>query len=179
MSNTWEMSDCRPVMVPGMPTTVELAKGKDPDPEDVHRAQKLAGSLIWLSTRTRPDITYAQSRISSMMTKAPKIALMEGMRVLRYLQGTKHVGLRFQPCKDYHEVIAYTDANFSAKRSQTGSVVKLGANVVTWTSMKQTEISTSSAESEVQALASTDMLADYVMTLRESLSTYSYDRVKM
>ena len=158
--NTWEMSDCRPVMVPGMPTTVELPEEKEPDPDDVHRAQKLAGSLIWLSTRTRPDITYAQSRISSMTTKAPNTALMEGMRVLRYLQGTKHVGLRFRPCNNYHEVIAYTDSNFSVKRSQTGSGVKLGTNVVAWRSMKQTEVSTSSAESEVQAVATTGRLAD-------------------
>ena len=61
-----------------------------------------------------------------MMTKAPKTALMEGMRVLRYLSETKHVGLQFRPCNNYQEVIAYTDANFSAKRSQTGAEVKLG-----------------------------------------------------
>ena len=35
--------------------------------------------------------------------------------------------------------------------------------------MKQTEVSVSSAESEVQALASAYVLADYVKTLRESL----------
>ena len=74
---TWEMADCRPVMVPRNPTTVELPEESELDPEDIHRAQKMAGSLIWLSTRTRPDITYAQSRISSMMTKAQKTALME------------------------------------------------------------------------------------------------------
>ena len=150
------MTDCRPAMVPGSPTTVELQEEKEPDPEDVHRAQKIAGSWIWLFT----DITYAQSRISSMMTKAPKTALLEGMRVLRYLQGTKHIGLCFKPCPNYQEVIAYTDANFSTKRSQTGAVVKLGINVVAWRSMKQTEVSMSSAESEVQALASTEVLAD-------------------
>ena len=77
-------------------------------------------------------------------------------------------------------MIAHTDALFSAKRSQTGSVVKLGANVVAWRSMKQTEVSTSSAESEVQALASTDMLADYVTTLKRiSMFTDTYDRIKM
>ena len=59
---TWEMTDCRPVMVPGNPTTVELPEEKEVDPEDIHRAQKMAGSLIWLSTRTRPDITYMHSR---------------------------------------------------------------------------------------------------------------------
>ena len=74
-----------------------------------------------------------------------------------------------KPCTNYQEVIAYTDANFSTKRSQTGAVVKLGINVVAWRSMKQTEVSTSSAESEVQALASTEVLADYIKTLRESL----------
>ena len=69
----------------------------------------------------------------------------------------------------YSEVIAYTDANFSVKRSQTGAVVKLGVNVAAWRSMKQSEVSLSSAESEVQALASTEVLADYIKTLRESL----------
>ena len=80
---TWEMTDCKPILVPGIPTTVELPVEEVQDPEDVHRAQKIAGSLIWLSTRTRPDITYAQSRISSMMLKAPKPAVMEAIRVLR------------------------------------------------------------------------------------------------
>ena len=127
---TWEMTDCKPAMVPGIPTTVDLPEEEEQDPEDIHRAQKIAGSLIWLSTRTRPDINYAQSRISSMMTKAPKTAVLEATRVLRYLQGTKHIGLCFKPCPNYREVIAYTDANFSTKRSQTGAVVKLGINVV-------------------------------------------------
>ena len=95
------MTYCRLVIVPGNPTTVELPEEKELDPEDIHRAQRMAGSLIWLSTRTRPDITYAQSRISSMMTKAPKTALMEGMRILRCLSGTKHVGLSFKPCPNF------------------------------------------------------------------------------
>ena len=71
--------------------------------------------------------------------------------------------------QNYQDVIAYTDANFAVKRSQTGAVIKLGNNVVAWRSMKQTEVSMSSAESEVQALASTEVLAEYIKTLRESL----------
>merc|ERR1711867_121277 len=120
---TWELSECRPLLTPGTPTKVQLPEEDEQDPEDVHRAQKIAGSLIWLSTRTRPDITYAQSRISSMMTKAPKAAVREAMSVLRYLKGTKDVGLVFKPCPNFGEVIAYTDANFSVKRSQTGAAL--------------------------------------------------------
>ena len=48
-------------------------------------------------------------------------------------------------------------------------MVKLGDNVITWRSMKQPTVSASSAESEVQALAHTEKLADYIRTLRESL----------
>ena len=91
------MTNCRSLGVPGEVTTVELPEEVEPDPEDILRAQKMAGSLIWLSTRTRPDITYAQSRISSMATKAPKKAFQEGMRALRYLNGTKDLGLQFKP----------------------------------------------------------------------------------
>ena len=166
---TWEMTDCKPAIVPGIPTTVDLPEEEEQDPEDVHRTQKIAGSLVWLSTRTRPDITYAQSRISSMMTKAPKTAVLEAIRVLRYLQGTKQYALCFKSCPNSREVIAYTDANHATNRSQSGAVIKLGENVVTWRSMKQSEVSLSSGESEVQALAMTGVLADYVSTLREPL----------
>ena len=129
----------------------------------------MAGSLIWLSTRTRPDIAYAQSRISSMATKAPKTAVIEGLRVLRYLQGTKSLGLRFQKCDNNNEIIAYTDANFSASRSQSGYVIKLGANTIAWRSGKQVKTGLSTAESEVHACAHTTIIADYVKELRESL----------
>ena len=109
---TWEMTNCRTLVQPGEETKIELPTEKDVEPDDVHRAQKLSGSLIWLSTRTRPDITYAQSRISSMATKAPRRAFLEGMRVLRYSNGTKHFGLHFKACKNSDEAIAYTDADF-------------------------------------------------------------------
>ena len=172
--DTWQMAQSRPVVTPGEVTpSPELPSEGDPedlDPEDIRIAQKLGGSLIWLSTRTRPDIAYAQSRISSMATKAPKRAIMEGYRVLRYLKGTINFRMIYRPCIKYGpNVIAYTDANHGIKRSQTGSVIKMGNNVITWKSAKQATISGSSAESEVQALALTETVADFVKTLRESM----------
>ena len=72
---TWEMSECRPLLTPGdkeSPVILPVeGTPEELDPNDILRAQKLAGSLIWLSTRTGPHIVYAQSRISSMATKAP------------------------------------------------------------------------------------------------------------
>ena len=104
-----------------------------------------------------------------MATKARKRAFTEGARVLRYLSGTKDLGLQLQKCKNYQSVLAFTDANFSVKRSQTGAVVKLGTKGVAWRSMKQADVSMNTAESEVQAVASTVVFADYIKALRESL----------
>ena len=70
-------------------------------------------------------------------------------------------------------MIAYTDANHDVKRSQTGSVIQIGTNVITWKSHKQATISMSSAESEAQALASTEVLADFIKALRESTCVYT------
>ena len=47
--------------------------------------------------------------------------------------------------------------------------MKLGTNVVAWRCMKQTEVSMNTAENEVQAFASTVVLADDINALRESL----------
>ena len=169
---TLDMTNCRPLLTPGEPSPMELPDEyceEGLDPCDVLRAQKMAGALIWLSTRTRPDLAYAQSRISSMATKAPQSAVIEGLRVLRYLQGTKSLGLHFQQCNNSEDIIAYTDANFSVQRSQSGTVIKLGENIVAWRSAKQPKTVLNTAESEVHACACTSHIADYVKELRESL----------
>ena len=77
--------------------------------------------------------------------------MIGGLRVMRYLQGTESFGLRLRACADHENVIAYTDANFGIGRSQSGSVIKLGVNVVTWRSSKQPTGSLNVAESQVHA----------------------------
>ena len=48
--------------------SVPLTKWSDPDkeesvtPEEVKEAQALTGGLLWVSTRTRPDVSYAVAR---------------------------------------------------------------------------------------------------------------------
>ena len=78
---TWEFASCKPSSTPGakgLSVNSEVVNPGEIDPKDIHQAQKLARSLMCLSTRSRPDITYAQSRISSRSTKNPIQALEEG-----------------------------------------------------------------------------------------------------
>ena len=149
----WQMKESKPAATPGDPVGLEMSlemPEEDIDPQEVHQAQKIAGFLIWLSTRTRPDIAFAQSRISSMATKAPKQALVEAKRVMRYLSGTPASGLVFRKNQD-HAVCAFGDASFAIKRSQSGTVVKFGDSTVGWRSSKQPQVAKSTADSEVTA----------------------------
>ena len=61
--------------------------------EDVRKAQRLAGSLNWLATRTRPDISFIVSQLASAATKAPLRAIALGKRTLRYLAGARGHGI--------------------------------------------------------------------------------------
>ena len=57
------------------------------DPNDVRTAQMLTGALLWLSTRTRPDLVFGVSAMSRLTTKNPKKAVEIGYVLLKYLHG--------------------------------------------------------------------------------------------
>ena len=61
----------------------------------VREAQNVAGEILWLTTRTRPDLCYPIQKMTSVATKDPIKALKYGSRMLRYLKGTEHFGLKY------------------------------------------------------------------------------------
>ena len=60
-----------------------------------HKMQKWLGSLQWLATSTRPDIVTITNVLSQYTHKASKGHLDAVKRVLRYLKGTKNLGITF------------------------------------------------------------------------------------
>ena len=57
------------------------------NPVDIKSAQALTGALLWLSTRTRPDLVHGVSVMSRLVTKNPKKSLEIGYILLKYLHG--------------------------------------------------------------------------------------------
>ena len=92
-------------------------------------AQKEVGELLWLVTRTRPDLMYSVSRMGSMVLTAPKRVLEIGRQVRGFIKGTMLERLKFQPGSDEEGVLeVYTDASFSPGSEDSHGAVAVCLN---------------------------------------------------
>ncbi|GKV51641.1 hypothetical protein SLEP1_g58277 [Rubroshorea leprosula] len=148
------MADAKPVSSPLASTSVlQLSTGTPLS--DGTNYRKIVGSLQYLSL-TRPDLSFAVSRLSQFMHRPTDSHWQAVKRVLRYLRGSVSHGLllRPQPTLSLH---AFSDADWAGDRdtytSTTGYLVFLGSNPVSWRAAKQRAVARSSTEAEYRALA--------------------------
>lgn len=116
--------------------------------------RSVLGCLSFLASRTRPDIAYA-TNIFSQFQSNPGIIHWTGLlKLLGYVQYTKHYKLRL-PCQRIN-LITYTDADFASNRddrtSMGGQLLMLDRAPIMWRTFKQKSISLSTMESEFVAL---------------------------
>jgi len=134
-----------------LPTTEDCLKA------DQTEYQSILGSLMYLAVGTRPDISYAVSRLGKFSINPSTIHLAALKRLLRYVKQTASLGL----C--YHRQaitvplasalpIGFCDSDFagdqSDSKSTSGYVFTLAGAAISWKSKKQTLVSLSSTESE-------------------------------
>ena len=130
-------------------------------PADKDRYMEIVGTLLYAAISTRPDIAHAVQRLSRHMQAPLQRHMTAAERVLRYLAGTKQLGLVFggAPLADGApiEVQAYADADWANdktdRKSVSGWVVKVNGNVVSWASKKQRTVAQSTCEAELYAQA--------------------------
>ena len=91
-----------------------------PTPEAVAAAQEVTGKLMWVAQKSRPDLSFTCSLLSSLTTKAPSRCVSIGAKALRYLQATKEMRMKIQ-C-DNTDLALFPDAAFApvAGRIQAG-----------------------------------------------------------
>jgi hypothetical protein len=95
-------------------------------------------------------------------------------RILRYLAGTKSVGITYSrlPRVDANSFHGYADAAFANTddyRSTSGYVFIAAGGVITWQSKKQTMIALSSTEAEYVALSEAGQEACWLRSLYAEL----------
>eukprot|EP00873_Tetraselmis_striata_P023102 jgi/Tetstr1/443366/TSEL_031381.t1 len=118
--------------------------------------QALVGSLLYAMVATRPDIAEAVSKLCRVIAKPEERHWQAAKRVLRYLKGTKTLGLTFSGGKADGLLHGYCDADWAgdvvSRRSTTGFVFMLCGAAVSWKSQLQATVALSTAEAEYMAL---------------------------
>ena len=160
---TAQMEDCNPNSVPAAMKGLGSDKEGAPFSESwSYRA--ITGMLLYLSTNTRPDITFAVSQIARF-SAAPKQSHATAVKtLLRYLKGTRDKGTLVKPTDHLH-LDLYVDADFAglfgceddrdptSVKSRTGFVIQLSDWPLVWKSKLQTHLSLSTLEAEYIALS--------------------------
>ncbi|XP_056866765.1 secreted RxLR effector protein 161-like [Raphanus sativus] len=132
------------------------------------------GALMYLAGHTRPDISFAVNLLSRF-SSCPTQRHWNGIRhVLRYLQGTKDLGLMFTN-QSKEGLVGFTDVGYLSDphfgRSQTGYVFTHGGTAISWRSMKQTMAATSSNHAEILAMHEASRESVWLRSMTQHIST--------
>lgn len=161
------MKDCKASSTPADPESGAESELL----ESNQKYMEAAGALIYLSTQTRPDISYAVSKISEKMQRPTVADWTAAKKIFRYLNGTKDYGIVYQGSTE--KIEAYADADYGGDRkerkSRSGMVVKAGYGTVCWGSKKQKIVAMSTVEAEYVATASTSQEITWVEQLLKEL----------
>ena len=129
---------------------------KEEEEEFHNKTQYLVavGALLYLSTYTRLDISFAVS-VLARHSQRPSIRHWNGIKHrLRYLRGTEDLGFLYTK-GGQEEITGYADAGFKSDeifgKSQTGYIFLKNNALITWKSVKQTVTATSTNHSELVA----------------------------
>ena len=157
------MSDCNPNWTPAIQQTL----GIDPKGEAMQEDwsyPSIVGMLLYLSTNTRPDISFAVSQVARFNHNPKRSHASAIKTIVRYLHRTSDKGTIVRPSGDL-SLNCYVDADFSglygrdpdyspsSAKSRTGYIITLGGCPILWKSQLQTEISLSTLEAEYSALS--------------------------
>ena len=150
--------------------SLKLRKNKGQGVEQLRYSQ-IVGSLMYLAGATRPDISFAVSKLSRFNSNPGNDHWTALERVMRYLRGTTTYGLHYT---GYPAVLeGYSDANWISDadeiKATSGYIFTFGGAAISWRSRKQTILTRSTMEAELVALDSTTVEAEWLRELLNDL----------
>ena len=134
------------------------------DKDERENFHTLVAKLLYLSKHARPDILLATTFLCTRVQAPGKDDRKKLVRVMRYLNGSKTMGLRIHNSNDL-DLCVYCDASFAVHpnmRSHSGAVITIGGTPVFFKSTKQKLNTKSSTESELVAIS--DVLPQAIYT---------------
>ncbi|KAL7154984.1 hypothetical protein ABFS83_03G042100 [Erythranthe nasuta] len=152
------MAEAKPVSTPLAPH-YKLSMNQRPNSTEENEYMKeipyanIVGSTMYCMVSTRPDLAYALSILSRFMTE-PGIEHWFALKsLLKYLKGSKGVGLLYQKRVDAtHVVNGYVDSDYAGcldtRKSLSGYIYTSYGGAISWKSSLQKVVALSTTEAE-------------------------------
>lgn len=180
----FEMQDCKPRETPCEPKleySEDANKMKEP-----RKYREAVGSLIYLSTCTRPDLSFVVSKLSQHFAEPTEEHWSTVKHVFRYLKGTTEKELCFKGSNTERLGLrVYCDADWASdltdRHSTTGYCVSMseGSSLISWKTRKQPTVALSTCEAEYMSLASAIQECIYLEQLLKGIDKYQYAQTKV
>jgi len=151
----YNLVSCRPANTPMDPSSWATLAASSSEFHDPEAYRSLIGSLMWLTNCTRPDLAFTVGFLARFMQNPTSDHWQAALQVVRYLAGTKQLGLVYSSSGN-GALIGFTDSDWASdkltRRSTTGYVFLLAGAAISWKSKLQKTVACSSMEAEYMAL---------------------------
>ncbi len=142
---------------------------------DPNMYRQVIGSLIYLMTSTRPDISYSVGLLSRFMSNPRELHWRCLKRVIKYLKSTINYSLIYEKATiKESSLVGYSDSDYASnaddRRSISGYLFKYCDCLISWHSSKQKIVSLSSTESEYIALTNAAKEAIWIKQMLNELN---------
>ncbi|PLW49288.1 hypothetical protein PCASD_02732 [Puccinia coronata f. sp. avenae] len=137
-----------------LPTSALPVSGQDGDGVEARKYLSIIGSLSYVSSGTRPDITFAVNFLARF-SKNPTIDHWKALNhLLNYVAATQDACLDLSPSHQVPRLSCFADANWGGEfsRSTYGTMVFLHGCPISWTSKRLATVAASTAHAEYMAL---------------------------
>lgn len=157
---TFGMQDCKPKYTPCEMNLNRLYRENDPlSHDDAVIYRQIVGSLIYLMSCTRPDLSFVVTSLSQFMSNPNAGSMIIAKHVLRYIKGTKENKLCFSKIEGNMIINGFCDADWASsedRKSITGYCFQLSNHgpLISWKSRKQPTVALSTCEAEYMSLVS-------------------------
>ena len=170
------LNECRPTKTPIQPGTDLFIESNEVANVYLPISYRTAiGKLLYIATRTRPDIAFSVITASQFCTNYSDIHLLIVKQCIKYLSGSRHLALKYEAKDSFtNELVTYCDADFANvpdSKSFSGVIFAINNCIVHWICKKQSTVSTSTTHAECNAV---DLATRELIWFRELLSEIGY-----
>ena len=143
--------------------------------------RNLIGALLYISSSTRPDISYSVNYLSRYQNSYNETHWKYALRILKYLYLTKDLTMNYKRNVNCKSIDCYVDVDWAGdnvdRKSASGYVIKVFGNVIDWKSRKQRAVTKASTYAEYVALSKVVSEVKFVLDLMKNFNVKLSDPV--